>query len=99
MQENLGLVHIEDQDINRMQQGIVNKINQLGSIAILNGIQLTGISLAVGATIIQHKLKRNIQGYIITKQTAASNIYFVSSSESVLVLNASASVTVDLWVY
>lgn len=99
MQENLGLVHIEDADINRMQQGIVNKINQLGSVSIMNGAQLSGISLQAGSNEIQHKLKRKLQGYIVTKQMAASNIYFVSSSDSTLVLSASAPAIIDLWVY
>ena len=67
------------------------------------GSFLKSVSLAVGTTIIPHGLTRDLQGWIIVRKRAASDIWdsqdLNKTPSQTLVLNASAAVVVDIFVY
>ncbi len=64
------------------------------------GILLQGVKLINGTTVINHKLGRIQQGYIITDQNASANIYKNASFNNLtLSLASNAAVTVSLWMF
>jgi hypothetical protein len=67
---------------------------------ILQGLQLTGISLSTSATTVPHTLGRVQQGWFITDYSAAATVFRTGSyNSSNMILTASAPVTVSIWVF
>lgn len=95
-------VHIDDQNLNRMQGNIIQGLNQLRSIPLLDGLFYRNVSLQIGSNAVQHGLGRPFIGYIITRMTAGVTIYNnqgTADSSLYVVLEASGAVTIDLWVF
>lgn len=93
-----------DTALGRMQSTWAAILNKFVDLPLLQGIQLKNISLVTGANVINHKLGRAPQGYIVTRfQVAGSLIYDTQATnqmpELTLNLTSSANTTVDLWVY
>lgn len=70
---------------------------------IVNGSQLSNIKLTTGNNVVNHKLGRKLQGWIVVGIDAVSSLYDTQATNQTpqLTLNlvASADVTVSLWVY
>lgn len=68
---------------------------------IINGIILSDLNLVSGNNVINHKLQRNLQGYIVVAQNAAAQFYQVVSPmpELTLILNSSATVKASIYVF
>ena len=97
-------IRTDDQNANRIQDKIEKFSSQFPDKAIIDGLALTSITLTAGSVNeINHQLGREIQGWIITGQNAQSDIWDSQSGnprrERTLRLNASATVTVNLWVF
>lgn len=76
---------------------IINPIIQLPPN---QGILLENIALISGNTVINHKLGVTPQGFIITDQNAAAQIYRSADfNKLTLTLNSNAPVTVSIWVF
>jgi len=85
-----------------MQSAWSKILNPLISNPINNGFALKGIKLVSGNNVINHRLQRNLQGYIITAMyDSFAQIYSTESQQPTLTLNlnASAPTTIDLWVF
>jgi len=97
-------VNFTDDKINRMQDNIITNLDQLRNLEILDGILLEGLALTSGDNNINHGLGRSIRGWIVVRVRASATFYDKQDSTSsdtsrILVLNASAPVTIDLWVF
>lgn len=69
-----------------------NEINQ--------GMQLTNISLSIGANKINHLLSRKQIGWIITDLNANANIYRSEPlNDKTLVLTSDSNCIISVWVY
>ncbi len=69
---------------------------------ISNGLLLTNINLVVGATIINHKLGRMMQGWIITDITDNIGAQIYKSAplnDKTLTLTSAISTKIALWVF
>ena len=76
--------------------------SQLENNILLDGVLLSDIVLTSGsATVIEHTLNREYQGYIITKLNANSVVYESTSTYPTkhLTLNCSANCTVSIYIY
>jgi hypothetical protein len=61
---------------------------------------LEGVKLVMGNNVINHKLNRKLQGWIITDITASASIYRSAPiNDLTLTLNSSALTTVNLMVF
>lgn len=74
------------------------------SCAIINGLQLVKVELVAGAVNeVQHKLGRELQGYMVVRNRAQSKIWDTQDTnvfkKSTLSLWTDSATTVDLWVY
>lgn len=81
-------------------KGIID--NALNS-PIIDGNLLTGVALASGANVINHKLGRALQGWLIVGNNANVTVYDTQASNSTpnltLQLTASGAATVSLWCF
>lgn len=69
--------------------------NPTNNVSVLEGVVLKN-----GATVINHKLGRTMQGWFIVDQTAAASIYRSQPFNSLtLTLTSNAAVTVNLGVF
>jgi len=87
----------------QMQTLWASQLNPLLTNPALQGNILKSVVLASGDNTINHKLGRKLQGWIIVRQRASASMYDKQDSnarpELTLVLNASAAVTVDIYVF
>lgn len=77
-------------------------LNPVIGNALVNGLQLTNVSLINGTTIINHRLARNMLGWFVTDIEAAATIYRPKTAplnNKTLTLISSAAVICNLWVY
>ena len=65
----------------------------------LKGNLIEGVSLSTTATQLEHKLGLTPLGYIIVSQSASASIFTTAKDQNFLTLQASASVTVNIWVF
>lgn len=75
-------------------------INPVVNFAPNQGLLLKNIPLANGTTVINHKLQRMQQGWIIIDQDAAASIYRSQPlNDLTLTLHSSATCNISLWVF
>jgi hypothetical protein len=93
----------DSQESSKIQENIAGALEPFLRSQIINGVLLKNIKLQTGApNKINHSLGRTPQGWIIVRQNANSVIWQVNASELInttLQLEASANVTIDLWVF
>ena len=83
-----------------MQNKWASELNPLLNQPQNNGILLKNISLIAGQTIINHRLGKKQQGWIITDINAAATIYRSQPlNDKTLTLTSSAPCTVNLQVF
>lgn len=99
----LNKLNTQDELQNRIQDNTKKAVNQLSSNSLTSGNTLTSIALTAGDNTINHKLGKALTGWFIVRLRGASTIYDKQDSnktpEQTLVLNSSAGVTVDLYVF
>lgn len=89
-------------ELPQMQIQWASALNPVIANPITNGLQLTGVKLISGTTVINHMLGRNMQGWFPTDLDAAATIYKPKTSPfngKTLTLISNAAVTISLWVY
>lgn len=70
------------------------------ALPIINGLLLKNIALINGVTIVNHKLAKQMTGWIIVDQDAKANIYRSQPlSDKTLTLTSDAACNVSLWVF
>lgn len=86
-----------------MQSAWASEINPLLTNPFLKGRLIPGVELAIGDNVINHKLGRKLQGWVIVGIDGVADIYDAQASNSMpeltLVLNSSAVVGVSLYVF
>ena len=95
-------IKAEDRVLNQVQDSVAQALKPLLNMAIADGRLIENIEITSGtASIVEHKLDRTIRGWIVVRKNANSNIWESTSSipDKTLILNASATVTVSLWVF
>jgi len=81
-------------------QTIDNGGRILEKIELLDGHRLTGIVIpAATETTIEHKLGRQIRGWIVTETNNNTALERRAWDDKHLVLYAASAVTIDLWVF
>lgn len=78
-----------------------SKLNPVLANLLIQGSQLSGIVLIANTPqMINHFLGKNQTGWIVTDQNAAASIFRTQPfNDSTLTIEASADVTINLWVY
>ena len=78
-------------------------LNALLGNPVVSGLLINDITVVPGANVINHKLGRKIQGYIVTMNSASVTFYDSQSTNQMpdltLVLNASGNATISLYCF
>lgn len=74
--------------------------SQLPKAAILDGHQIDDIELTTTTKAVPHKLGRLPRGYVVVRRNSGATFWEEDDANAInLYLQASASITVSLWVY
>lgn len=78
-------------------------INPIVTNPLVNGRAIQNVELVTGANVVNHKLGRKLQGWLITGINGAASIYDTQASNQLsartLNLVSNADVTISLWVF
>lgn len=86
--------------LERMQSIWKSQLDPILANNIINGSQLTNISLISGVTVINHLLSRKQQGWFITDIDGAAQVYRSQPfNDKTLTLTSDAPVIVNIWCY
>jgi len=95
--------NVSDPNLTKVQYKLQEALGPIFSIDLLDGNLITGVDLTTSASVIAHKLGRESKGYIVVKRSANAVVYDNESTNtskaSFIKLIASASVTIDVWVF
>lgn len=92
-------------DLSKVQDNVRNVLESISELhEIVNGRLIKDIAIVSGtAKIISHELSRKLKGWIVVRKSANSTIWDSqltnTNPKTTLVLQASANVTVSLWVF
>ncbi len=90
----------DQREFQMMQSQWSAQIDPVLNLPQVKGLLLKDIVLSNGITIINHRLDRKQQGWIVTDINGAATIYRSQLfNEKTLTLTSDAAVTVSLWVY
>lgn len=99
---SLTIFNTDNKDMLLMETSWASQLNPVLSNPIIQGVLQKNITLSAGTNIINHKLGRTIQGYIITGMHGAySQIYDTNSTTPALtiLLNSSVTTTIDIYCF
>lgn len=102
--KTLKKVESDTPDLTKIQENVSQAIAPAVKSPIIDGTLLRNIKLETGKNNdVDHKLDRNLRGWMIIRQRAEANIWDLQDSNTLskktLRLRCSANVTVDLWVF
>lgn len=89
----------QDREVTALQDNVTLVLNQVTKKVVIDGVQLTAISLTTGSNRINHTLGRQPLGWIVTDINAAVVPYRTAWDANTITLVATGSVTLDLWIY
>lgn len=93
----------DNKDFGLMQTAWASALNPVVDLPTNHGVILKSVKLVTGINQIDHRLRRKLQGWMIVRQRAAATFFDDQDNnkfpEMFLRLNASAPVTVDLFVF
>jgi len=76
------------------------QLNPVLTNPLVQGSLLSGIPITTGSNVINHKLGRQMQGWMVVDTTAAVTLYRSAPfNSSTLTLVASGTSTIALWVF
>lgn len=90
-------------DVARFQDNVEQTFLSLTNKAIIDGVLIDNVNLTTSASDIAHGLGKPVTGYIVIKRNANAVVYDNEQTNTkrdrFLNLQASATVTVSLWVF
>ncbi len=96
-------IKAQDFELQRVQENAGITLDELTNIEILNG-NLISVILSSSDTQVAHKLHRPALGYFVVRCSSPGGIVFDSATinslpNEFLILKATATVTVTLWIF
>lgn len=95
-------VKVTDDSVRNLQDAIAQIFNQVLKKQIIDGVMIEGLTITSGTPLsINHGLDTLVRGWILVRKNSNSNVWeSVSATPTkTLILNASATVTISLWVF
>jgi hypothetical protein len=95
-------IYSPNTELMQVQDAVAESLAPLEKHVLLTGVLLNNVEIVAGITeVIGHGLGRSPRGYLIVKKNADANVWESDGrfSDKLLHLNASANVTVSIWVF
>ena len=92
-----------NEEVTRLQSHIKTTLNPLLELPISDGVLIKDLSIATSDTLVEHKLGRDYEGFIITR-LKTNSVSFESDTandfkDRKIILKASATATADIYFY
>lgn len=88
-----------DANLDKVQNNVEIFAQQFYRNSLIDGLLIEGVTVTTGTASVAHKLGRTPVGFIVVDKNANADIWTVSKNNTFLTLDASATVTVSLWVF
>jgi hypothetical protein len=99
----LPIFQTSSKDLSLLQTNWSTQINPVLAQPMAQGLFVKNVTLNTGSNVLNHRLGRRLQGWIITRIRALATIYDTQDTNQqpdlTLVLVSSATVQVDLYVF
>lgn len=96
----LPIFQTDIRQLSMMQTRWASELNPLLANPINNASILKGVSLVTGVNVINHKLGRILQGWVITDRDSGATIYrSAPKNDLTLTLTSSGAAVVDIMVF
>lgn len=93
-------INTDDRVLSMLQDKWISELNPVLANPSTNPLLLKDIKLVVGDNVINHKLAKTLQGWIVTDIDAATVLFrSAPKNDKTLTLNSSAIATLSLLVY
>lgn len=86
-------------ELNKIQDNISYALDPIIGSPIINGVLLKNVVLKAGLNIVDHKLGRVPQGWIVVSPQANESMWSSGQTGSSLLINASGPITSSFWVF
>lgn len=88
-----------DINLDQLQTNVEQVFGEIQKKPIIDGTLLSGVVVGTTETEVNHELNRQPLGFIVVDRNSAGVVYKTRATSKLLVLQASAPVTVSLWVF
>jgi hypothetical protein len=96
-------INVKDNDLRLVQDSSEVVLTALISKSILDGIIVKDVAVGTSSTSIDHKLGRELIGWIVISKSSDSRVWDEQAGNTqktkTLILKASSATTVSLWVF
>ena len=93
----------ENQEITRLQSHIKTALNPLLELPISDGVMIKDLTIETTDTLVNHKLGRAYEGFIITRLKTNAVIFESSSTNHtpgrIIIMKASTQATADIYFF
>ncbi len=86
-------------EVAALQSSVEEALNPVLRAELLNGVAITAVAVTVAGVEVEHKLGRPPIGFLITDIDADANVWRTAWNSFTITLDATASATINLWVY
>lgn len=90
-----------NEDVSKLQERLQEFFAPLIANPMLDGTMLTNVAIGTSPTKVEHKLRREIQGWVVVRNNTNCTIWEPSRelSGAFVTLQSSSATTIDLWVF
>lgn len=92
-------VRTQDKELMQLQNSLSRVFLDLLGLEILNGRLIEDVEVTTSQVTVNHGLNRELKGWIVVKKNADRRVWQTDITATTLTLDASATVTVSLWVF
>jgi len=90
----------EDEKLVQLQDRLEAFFKAIEDCPLVDGRGIEDVAITSGTPLeVEHLLGRVPEGYVVTKRSAGASVFHTAIDDEHLTLDASANVTVNLWVY
>lgn len=94
---------VKDGDLRLVQDSVDKVLGVISKKEILDGQLLKDVGVSTQTVFLEHKLGREVQGYIVVKNNAAAHVYdeqdLNPTPTKTLALKSNTTAIVSLWVF
>jgi hypothetical protein len=87
------------EEVKDLENNVKDVLDQITGIGLLDGRLIQDVALLSGANRIAHVLGRKPQGFIIVNRNSSAIVWQTNIDTLFITLNASANITVSLWIF
>lgn len=92
-------IRTQDKELTQLQNSLARIFLDLLGLEILNGRLIEDVEVTTSTATVNHGLNRELKGWIVVKKNADRRVWQTDITSTTLTLDASATVTVSLWVF